>query len=340
MPKEKEIALQVRKLIVEAVQKKIPYSQISQLYGVSKSSVARIIDKWNKTKSVANNPRSGRPRITTVRQDRILTRLCKNDPRLSSVQLNGIMAKSYQMQCSVSTTKRRLRSQNLFGRRSAKKPLISLKNRIARIKFAKEHLNWTVKDWSKILWTDESKFMMFGTDGIKFIRRPKGKRYDPKYQLPTVKHGGGNVMVWGCFSRDMVSPIYHIDGIMDQVVYLDIIKKVMLPHAKQKMPRGWILQQDNDPKHRATSVKNFFGRSKIRVMEWPSQSPDLNPIEHLWEHVDCNLQKIKPKNKTELFQNIKKCWSKIPIDVLIKLVDSMPARCKAVIDSKGYPTKY
>ena len=250
------------------------------------------------------------------------------------------MAKSYQLQCSVATTKRRLRCHNLFGRRPAKKPLISAKNRKARLKFAKEHLHWTVKDWSKILWTDESKFMMFGSDGIKYIRRPKGKRYDARYQLPTVKHGGGNVRVWGCFSRDMIGPIHHIEGIMDQTVYLDIIKNVMLPHSKQKMPRGWILQQDNDPKHRAASVKKFFASSKIRVMEWPSQSPDLNPIEHLWEHVDRNLPKVKPKNKAELFQNIRNCWSQIPIDVLIKLVDSMPDRCRAVITSKGYPTKY
>lgn len=340
MPKEKEIALEVRKLIIKAVQQKIPYSRISELYGVSKSSVARIIDKWNKFKLVANKPRSGRPRITTIHHDRLLVRLCKSDPRLSAVQLNGIMAKSYQLKCSVSTIKSRLRSHNLFGRRPVKKPLISSKNRIARLKFAKAHLHWTVKDWSKVLWTDESKFMMFGSDGIKYIRRPKGERYNPRYQLPTVKHGGGSVMVWGCFSRDLVGPIHLINGIMDQFVYVDIIKNVMLPHAKQKMPRGWILQQDNDPKHRAASVQKFFASNKIRVMEWPSQSPDLNPIEHLWEHVDRNLPKVKPQNKAKLFENIKDCWSKIPLDVIIKLVDSMPARCRAVIASKGFPTKY
>jgi hypothetical protein len=82
-----------------------------------------------------------------------------------------------------------------------------------------------------------------------------------KYQLPSIKHGGGNVMVWGCFNRDCVGPIQLIDGIMEKNIYKDIIKDVM--HPQDKMPRGWIFQQDNDPKHTSTLVKKFFKIKKI-----------------------------------------------------------------------------
>ena len=77
--------------------------------------------------------------------------------------------------CSVTIKKERLRRAKLFSRRLAKKPLVSVKMRQTAIKFAKEHLNWTPQQWSKVLWNDESKFMTFGSDGIRYIHRPPGE---------------------------------------------------------------------------------------------------------------------------------------------------------------------
>lgn len=340
MGKRKDITVEVKNLVIEAVNKNISYKQVSRLYGVSKSEVGNIVKRFRETGSVENKKRTGRKKVTSEKDDRILIRMSKKDPRKNAVELNAILRAKYSIKCSVDTIKRRLRHANLFGRRPSKKPLISMKNRIARIRFAKEHLHWTTKEWSKVLFSDESKFMVFQSDGIRYVRRPNGTRFDQKYQLPTVKHGGGNVMVWGCFSRDLVGPIHRINGIMDQEMYKGILRDVMLPHAKDKMPRGWWFQQDNDPKHTAKSVKEFFKSKKIRVMDWPSQSPDLNPIEHLWEHVDRQFKGLKPKNKDELFENIKNVWQNIPLDVIINLIDSLPRRCQAVIKAKGYPTKY
>lgn len=340
MGTKKCISSPVKKLIVTSVQNGNSFRKTAQLYGVGKSAVGQIMKKYELTGSTKNRKQSGRPRKTTPRQDRKLVVLSKENPRLTAVDLNVEMKRFYEMNCSVSTTKRRLRHANLFGRRPAKKPLISLKNRKARKEFASEHVKWTSQQWSKILFSDESKFMIFGSDGIRYVRRPVGTRYDPKYQLPTVKHGGGNVMVWGCFSRDGVGPLHRITGIMNQEMYKNICKDIMLPHAKDKMPRGWIYQQDNDPKHTAKSVQEFFKKSKVRVLKWPSQSPDLNPIEHLWEHVDRQMKGIKPSNHADLFSKINEIWDSIPIDVCINLVDSMSRRCQAVLDCKGYPTKY
>ena len=108
-----------------------------------------------------------------------------------------------------------------------KKSVISARNLIARIKFAIDHISWAVNDGSKVLFSNKSKFMLFRSDGIRYVRHPIGDKLNPKYQLPTPKHGGGNVMVWGCFSCDNVGPIHRIEGIMDQRVYLDIMKNVI-----------------------------------------------------------------------------------------------------------------
>ena len=100
-----------------------------------------------------------------------------------------------------------------------KKPLISKKNELGRLKFALEHLHWATQDWSKVLWSDEFKFALFRSDGLKYVRRPSGTRHDVRHQVPTVKHGGESAMVWGCFSRDCVGPLVRIQGIIDRFLY-------------------------------------------------------------------------------------------------------------------------
>ena len=89
------------------------------------------------------------------------------------------------------------RRANLPAAKPSKKPWISKKNVKARLKFARDHLDWSVADWGRVLWSDESKFNLFSSDGIRYVRRPPGQRNNPKYQVPTVKHGGGSVMIWG-----------------------------------------------------------------------------------------------------------------------------------------------
>lgn len=156
-------------------------------------------------------------------------------------------------------------------RRPSKKPLISKTNKKAWITFVKAHQNWTSIEWSKVLWSDESKFNLFSSNGIKYVCRPKNERYNVRYQVPTMKHNKENVMVWGGgVSRKKVGPLFRIEGNMDRFVYQEILDKQMLPYAKRNMSQSWIFQQDNDPKHSSRYVKEYFNRQKIKVLKWPS----------------------------------------------------------------------
>ena len=121
-------------------------------------------------------------------------------------------------------------------------------NQKARLEFAEKHLNWTSDDWKRVLFTDETKINSIVSDGVVFIHRPKGKRLHPKYVRPTVKHGGGSIMIWGC--------IYKILGILNKYEYVDILERIMLPYVEWEMLLKFIYQQDNDPKHTSKFAKD------------------------------------------------------------------------------------
>lgn len=128
---------------------------------------------------------------------------------------------------------------------------------------------------------------------------------------------------------------------MDQHIYVDnILKEVMLPYAKENMPLRWTFMQDNDPKHTSRKAKGFFREQKINLLEWPSQSPDLNPIENLWKDLKNAVALKKTSNKQILWDTLKKEWEAIPVERCRNLIDSMPRRCQAVIEAKGQATKY
>uniref|UniRef100_A0A8R1HM44 Tc1-like transposase DDE domain-containing protein n=1 Tax=Caenorhabditis japonica TaxID=281687 RepID=A0A8R1HM44_CAEJA len=260
--------------------------------------------------------------------DRNILRFSREDPRRNSTDIFNAVNSPIESAPSRRIIRRRLNAHRLFGRRPVKKPFISKKNQKARVAWAKAHLNCGRKEWAKHVWSDESKFNLFGSDGTKWVRRPIGTRYSPKYQVATVKHGGGNCMVW------------RVNGIMDRYQYEDILENTIRPWALRNIGRAFVFQQDNDLKHTSLHVRSWFQRRRVEVLDWPSQSPDLNPIEQLWEELERQLAGVRASNADEKFAQLEAAWKAIPLSVVHALRDSMPRRCQAVIDAKGFATKY
>ena len=167
---------------------------------------------------------------------------------------------------------------------------------------------------------------MFGSDGKTYVRRKVNTRYEMKHLKPTVKHGGGTVMVWGCFSYAGVGKITIIDGKMDSIQYTRIINSCLKASAVKLGLYQYTFQQDNDPKHTSKHTKDYFNDKKIKLMSWPSQSPDMNPIEHLWTELKKEVKKKCPKNINELKAIITDSWEQINPEICRTLVLSMPNR--------------
>ena len=110
----------------------------------------------------------------------------------------------------------------------------------------------------KVLWSDESKFEIFGENRWVYARRYAGERFKLECLVQTVKHRGGNVMVWGCFMGEKVGDLMRINGIVDQKVYHSILQRHLVPSGKRLCQGLYIFQQDNDPKHTSNLCKFFW----------------------------------------------------------------------------------
>ncbi|KAI3372165.1 hypothetical protein L3Q82_007018 [Scortum barcoo] len=188
---------------------------------------------------------------------------------------------------------------------------------------------------NKILWSDETKIELFGVNARRHVWRKPGTAHHQANTIPTVKHGGGSIMLWGCFSAAGTGRLVRIEGKMNAAMYRDILDENLLQSALDlRLGRRFIFQQDNDPKHTAKITKEWLQDNSVNVLEWPSQSPDLNPIEHLWRDLKMAVHRRFPSNLMELERCCKEEWAKLPKDRCAKLVASYSKRLEAVIAAK------
>jgi hypothetical protein len=237
-----------------------------------------------------------------------------------------------------------LKKENMVARVKAKKPLLRPHHIRQRLEFAQKYQHWTEEDWARVVWSDESKINRLGSDGRKWVWKRTGAPLTSQHVKPTVKFGGGNVMIWGCMTVHGVGFACKIDGRMDAVLYEEILDDLLLESVRYygMDEEDFIFQQDNDSKHTSKRAKDWFKDHNITLFDWPAQSPDLNPIEHLWVLLKFRLEEYEtePKSIHELWSRIEVEWEKISKEECLNLIKSMPRRIEALLKAKGGYTKY
>jgi hypothetical protein len=241
----------------------------------------------------------------------------------------------------IQTIRNRLNELGFNGRIARKKPFVSRVNRLKRLRYAKSLESSTLEDWKKVLFTDESSFNVKGSNGKVYVWRTAQEEWNEDCLNPTFSSGRQSVMIWGSMSWSGVGTIEFLDGNMNGTKYLSVLGR-NLPIAVEKLglPSDFKLVHDNAPCHKAKMVTDWIQGKGIQTLPHPPQSPDLNPIEHLWDEVERFLRKNPPSSLSDLKTKLKNGWDQIQAAVTKKLVESMPRRIGMVISNKGRITKY
>lgn len=337
----RELSEEIRKKIIDKHGKGKGYKTISKQLDVPVTTVANIIKKFKVHGTVANLPGHGRKRKIDPRVNRRIVRMVEKEPRITAKEIQAEL-QGEGTSVSDRTIRRFLSESGLHGRRPRRTPLLKEKHKKARLEFAKMHIDKPQSFWENVLWTDESKLELFGKSHQLYVHRRKNEAFKEKNTIPTVKHGGGSVMFWGCFAAPGTGCLESVQGTMKSQDYQGILERNVLPSVRKLClsRRSWVLQQDNDPKHTAKSTQEWIRTKHWTILKWPSMSPDLNPIEHLWKELKLAVWRRHPSNLRQLEQFAQEEWAKLPVNRCRSLIESYRKRLIAVIASKGCATKY
>jgi transposase len=345
MGSKKDLTATQRGAIIYGFLRKDSYRTIAANIGCEKSVVGNIIRKYRETGTAEpQSKRPGRSSLLTVSDRSALKTLVINgNRRLNAAQITTVFNTQTKLNISKKTIRRTLKKENLSSCIARPKPLVSPINALKRLTWCLARKDWTARHFRRILWSDESSFQLFQQVFCRVWHEPY-EEWDIECLSCTVKRSP-SCMFWGCFSWYGIGPLVPLINNATGASHVEILRKYAIPTLKkypESIDRGRpLFQQDNARPHTSKIATTFLEDNKVRILDWPAQSPDLNPIENLWHEVKMSVcRKPKPSNLNDLKILVKQAWCDIPPETCRRLVDSMPDRVAACIAADGGPTKY
>jgi transposase len=292
--------------------------------------LSTIYYNLKKLERSGNNDRksgSGRPKKIDKTGTRIIGQNLRRNPYETTISLADKLTNK-GIQVGRHTVGRHLHRLGYKNSLPLATPMLTENHKQKRVEWAQKHLN---DDWTKTLFSDETSFQLFRNTITKWHKDDR-----PIHPIPKERK---KIYAWGGFSNTGKTNLYCFKEKMDAKLYVDILEK-QLPDIEEMMEEGWHLQQDNDPKHTSRLAKGFIEENFPELIDWPSNSPDLNPIENIWSIVKRRVEKRRPRNLVELEEFMIEEWDKTPEEIIKNLTDSMKTRCEAIIEANGDRINY
>lgn len=306
---------------------KLSLTAVAKVVKCGKSTVKHWLDRWKESKDLTNLPVSGRSRATTPKQDKQIVTLANQDTFVTTHDIKHRLKKK-RVSISHETIRRRLHEAGGKFGPPMSKPLLTEDHMKNRLKWAKDHLS---TDWDQVIFSDETTI---------YLNQVKGRVWNlpgKKKVARTVKHPT-KVNVWGCFSSRGFGRIFCFKENLNAKRMCNIYKRALLPTARDQFgpaSTSWKLQEDNDPKHTSKLATKWKAENGVQKIDWPSMSPDINPIENVWHLLKMPLRKKKLRNYRSLVAAIHREWKALPVDLAGRLVQTMKNRISEVIENKG-----
>ncbi|GFS88159.1 transposable element Tcb2 transposase [Trichonephila clavipes] len=213
------------------------------------------------------------------------------------------------------TVARRLRGGGLYSRRPVVCVPLTRQHRTARLQWCREHHNWTEQDWACVLFSDESRFSLSSDCRRQLIWRESGTAYRPENIQEKDRYPTCSIMVWAGITINGRTRLHVVtNGTRTGQRYID---EVLLPHVR--LFRGavgdkFVFMDDNATCHRTLAVQDCLDSEGIQRLVWPARSPDLNPIENVWDALGRQVagRNYPPTNKNTLIRALTEEWDKLP----------------------------
>ena len=335
-----DISPTTRGRVYQCILDKKTYRNIAAQFNISLGEISSLKKRFEKRGHLRTAPRSGRPHVLTDRSERHVASLMRRGKASNASALK----RNYYPDISVWTIRRALNKAGLRAYRPRKVPHLNKIQRQVRKVWATKLKTWDFRHWECLFFSDEAKFNVYRSDGGEKVWRERGEAYNPKYTIKTKKFGGGSVMCWGCITPWGVGQLHRITTTMDRHVFIQILSESLIGTLEvyHIHPQDIFFQQDNDPKHIAKDTCQWFAEKHIKLLPWPAQSPDLNPIENLWDYLASRVSKREtpPTNPDALWDALQEEWYKIDVGLIHKLYRSMPRRLAKVIRARGWSIPY